>query len=152
MTTVASAGGRLRPGRGNILFLYSLPHGATTTCHVSLTLIGGCWSRDLLRLCHWLGSDDLLPDPGLAQPVSHVRGEAAVGQTILGLDMSQLTSWVKLLDTRASNESSRKFHNHAKRVLTSGFKNLCYPNWPSHMTFASGSQFYVYLPWVNVRL
>ena len=99
MATVASAGGRLRPGEKHSLLVFSSTRGhdhvSRVTSRVISPLIGGCWSRDLLRLCHWLVSHDLLPDPGLAQPVSHVRGEAAVGQTILGLDMSQLTSWLK---------------------------------------------------------
>ena len=51
------------------------------------------------------GSHDLLPDPGLAQPVSHVRGEAAVGQTVLGLGISHFNKLVKVSRYyRASNE------------------------------------------------
>ena len=104
---MASAGGRLRPGRGrNILFLYSLPHGPRprVTCHVSLCVWSPLWLADAGHVTGcgsaigW-GSHDLLPDPGLAQPVSHVRGEAAVGQTLLGLGISHLTSWLKFLDT-----------------------------------------------------
>ena len=112
---MASAGGRLRHGRGrNILFFYSLPHGLD---HVSLCVWSPLWLADAGHVTGcgsaigWR-SHDLLPDPGLAQPVSHVRGEAAVGQTLLGLGISQLTSWLKFLDTRASNEGSRRFHNH----------------------------------------
>ena len=99
------------------------------------------------------GSHDLLPDPGLAQPVSHVRGEAAVGQTVLGLGISHLTSWLKFLDTIELQMNVSEDFTITERegpfYSPSGIKNLCYPNCPSLMTFALASQFHIYLPWVN---
>ena len=59
------------------------------------------------------------------------------------------------MGTRAGNEGLQRFH--IRRVIgtpttTNQNKNLFQTNHPFLLIFASASQFYVYLPWVNVRL
>ena len=151
MATVARAGGRLRPGEKHSLLVFSSTRGHDHVSRVTDSdwRMQVTWPSAALPLAGVTRSPPW-PRPGSASVTRAWRGGRWSDHP--GPGHVTINKLVKVLDTRASNESSRRFHNHAKRVLTSGFKNLCYPNWPSHMTFASGSQFYVYLPLVNAHL